>query len=83
MNAWMQAFEKIKHHVNPGGEFVVKNALLDLYYAGTREGIATFADRLKQDQRIEVFDAMQKESLEEFKDYSNRCGGVPISQVKP
>lgn len=31
----------------------------------------------------EAFDAMEREQAEEYADYLRRCGGVPISRVKP
>lgn len=35
------------------------------------------------DMAREAFDAMAEEQKAEFRDYVNRCGGVPISQVRP
>jgi predicted YcjX-like family ATPase len=48
----------------------------DLCSAGT-------CDACKRDQQREAFAAMEQEQAEEYADYLRRCGGVPISHVKP
>lgn len=37
----------------------------------------------KRAELLAAFDAMHEESIEDYKDYVRRCGGVPISKVKP
>lgn len=32
---------------------------------------------------LAAFDAMHEESIADWKDYVKRCGGTPISKIKP
>ena len=39
--------------------------------------------RKERDALAECFAEMEREQREEYEDYVKRCGGVPISHVKP
>lgn len=49
----------------------------------TSPGACTLSSNSYTDQLLKAFNVMHAESLEDWKDYVKRCGGKPVSKVRP
>lgn len=52
-------------------------------FAMAPEDVASVFAEIRVEATREAFAAMEDEHRAEFEDYTRRCGGVPISPIKP